>query len=115
MVMVLEQILQVYVGGPGFFSIYLTLTAAAWKPRGTGVRQPSRETTSFSKGNVDYICSRLHYVKATFPETVFSATTINNFSALGRSETSLGNLHRVRSDVSERLCNCCNAFGAKTL
>ena len=40
---------------------------------------------------------------------------INTFSALGRSETSLGNMHRVRSDVSERLCNCCNAFGAKNV
>ena len=40
---------------------------------------------------------------------------INTFSALGRSETSLEKMHRVRSDVRERLCNSCNAFGAKNV
>ena len=42
------------------------------------------------------------------PQNIF-----NTFSEVGRSGTSLENLHRVCSDVSERLCNCCNAFGAK--
>ena len=39
----------------------------------------------------------------------------NTFSALGRSETSLEKMHRVRSNVLEHLCNSCNAFGAKNV
>ena len=39
----------------------------------------------------------------------------NTFSVLGRSGTSLEKMHRVRSDVPERLCNSCNAFDAKNI
>ena len=40
---------------------------------------------------------------------------VNTFSAVGRSGTSLEKMHTVRSDVPERLCNSCNAFGAKNV
>ena len=39
----------------------------------------------------------------------------NTFSVVGRSGTSLEKMHTVRSDVPERLCNSCNAFGAKNV
>ena len=43
------------------------------------------------------------------------AIVFNTFSAVGRSGTSLEKMHTVRSDVPERLCNSCNAFGAKNV